>query len=349
MFDLRKNIEKNLDVMISMTKEYYGDIEISNEEFLKWQYYDNPSGSAYIRIAYDKDEPAGQYIIIPMYMKVNDKIVKCTLSLNTLTREKYREKKVFTMLAEQVYADCKEDGAQFTYGFPNQNSFPGFIRKLNFKNIGFLPLLVRPLDIKSMVYKGTNNNFISKFCNIFRSIFFVQEISSDDVFEIDEDDIYLFDEFWKNIENEYDIIGIRDSKYINWRYRQIPLRKYKIFGIKKVDKLVAYAVLRNTKIDSFDCGMIVDFLFIDGYEEEAIAILKHSISYFNKIKMDMVGCLMNHTAKEYEMLKKLRFIKVPKKLEPQPFPVILRVHDENLNISDDIKNWFLTMGDYDAI
>ena len=49
--------------------------------------------------------------------------------------------------------------------------------------------------------------------------------------------------------------------------------------------------------------------------------------------------------------KKLGFFRCPKKLEPQPFPLILRLFDPSLEDKGiyDVKNWFFTMGDYDVI
>lgn len=349
MFDYLKGDYKYLHNMINMTKEYYGNIEISDEKFLHWQYFGNPSGNAYIRIAYDKEEPAGQYIVIPMMMKVKNKIVKCTLSLNTLTREKYRGKGLFTQLAEKVFLDCKKDGVKFTYGFPNQNSYPGFIRKLNFKNVGYMPLLVRPLDFESMIYKKFKNNIISKLSNLINPFFQINNEIEGEAIEINNDNVNFFDNFWNKIKDEYEVIGVRDSKYIKWRYIDIPLREYKILGIKKNENLVAYLVLRNTTIGEFDCGMIVDFLYLSSYEKEALSLLNNSLMYFEKKQMDMIGCLMNGYSKEYKLLKKLKFIKVPKKFEPQPFPVILRVHDNDYSANHDLKGWFLTMGDYDVI
>ncbi|MGP1597913.1 GNAT family N-acetyltransferase [Peptoanaerobacter stomatis] len=349
MFDLKKGREEDIDTMLSMTKEFYGDIEISNKDFIKWQYFRNLSGDAYIRIAYIDNEPAGQYIIIPMRIKIDNEIINCTLSLNTLTREKFRGKKVFTILAEQVYDDCKKNGAKFTYGFPNQNSYNGFIKKLNFKDIGSLPLLIRPLSFKNILKLKTQNSVISFFGAFVDSFLKNDTNNCDDIIEIDKSNCYIFDTFWQDIKNEYPIIGVRDSLYIKWRYLDIPIREYKIIGIKDVDKLVCYAILRNTTIDNYKCGMLVDFLYMNGYEKQASKLLECVTSEFMKSNMDMIGCLVNSNTKEYKLLKKNKFFKVPKKFEPQPFPVILRIHDDSFYISDSIKDWFLTMGDYDVI
>lgn len=349
MFEFKKGTIEDIDIMINMTKEFYGDIEISNRDFIKWQYFNNPNGQAFIRIAYSKDEPAGQYIIIPMKTKVNDEIVDCTLSLNTLTREKFRGKNVFTLLANQVYDDCKKIGVEFTYGFPNQNSYNGFIKNLNFVDIGSVPLLIKPLDFKIILQKKMKNKFFS-YCGSILNIFTkVNSSENRKVIEINNLNYMLFDEFWVDIQSEYKILGVRDSSYMKWRYLDIPLRRYKIIGIKKDERLVSYMVLRNTNIEDFNCGMIVDFLFISGFEQEAEILLKHAITLFKRDNMDMVGCLIKFNSKEYRVLRNSKFYKVPKMLEPQPFPVIIKNHIDCKKNNISIEDWFLTMGDYDVI
>ena len=54
---------------------------------------------------------------------------------------------------------------------------------------------------------------------------------------------------------------------------------------------------------------------------------------------------------EAEILRKAGYFVCPKFLEPQPFPVILRTFNKQVKELGiyNFKNWFFTMGDYDAI
>lgn len=348
-FDLKTGNKYSIDEMIAITKENYGEIEISNYDFLKWQYDENPAGEAYIKLAYSGEELAGQYIVIPMKVKVYDNILESTLSLNTLTKEKFRGKGLFTVLAENIYFDCKKNNVQFTYGFPNPNSYPGFIKKLSFYDLGEVPLLIRPLNIVSMLQKKFRNSLFSVSAKSIRRFFEPKVYFEDEnIIEITDNNIAMFDEFWKNIQCKYSIIGVRDSRYMKWRYIDIPLREYKIFAYVVKGKIVAYVVTRLTDIESFKSGMILDFLCLKEYEEIGNELIRYILNYFYQNKMDMVGCLMLGQTSEYKILRKNKFFRTPKFLEPQPFPVILRKHiDDNKDYS--LTNWFLTMGDYDVI
>lgn len=344
--------DNDLNGMISITKENYGDIEISNEDFLDWQYFNNPAGNALIKLAKSKsNEVVGQYIIIPMKFKVDKDVINSTLSLNTLTRKDYRGKGIFTGLANDIYSQCQEEGIEFTYGFPNPNSYPGFIKKLGFTDLGEIPLMLFPLNIENLVLKKFNIKWLSKISGVFQKLF---NISSKKTSEIElkhiNNNFEDFNDFWENIKDKYKVIGIRNSEYISWRYNNVPLRNYKVIGAYRNKRLSGYIVLRNTNIEQFKCGMIVDFIIKEGDKESGISLLSEACKIFNNDNMELVGCLMNNSTEEYKLLKNCSFYRCPKFLEPQPFKVIYRNHlnKENKDLND-INDWFLTMGDYDVI
>ena len=111
-------------------------------EYLKWQYVENPRGEVIAYNAYDKEgELAAHYAVIPVEMKIDDKVVKGVLSLNTATHPNHRGKRLFTILAEHTYNRAQELGRKFVIGVANANSTHGFL-----KNLGFY--LIAPLEVK---------------------------------------------------------------------------------------------------------------------------------------------------------------------------------------------------------
>jgi len=343
---------ENLDEMIKITVENYGKIEIADKSFLQWQYFDNPAGNALIKLAKSsQNEVVGQYIIIPMKIKFNDEIIYSTLSLNTLTRKDYRGKGIFVGLADAIYSKCKEGKIRFTYGFPNQNSYPGFIKKLQFQDLGSIPLLVRPLSVKKLLFNKFNSKLLANVGGLLQPIFNTSVKDSEEIKIMRITSKFEdFDEFWKSIKDKYKVIGVRNSEYIKWRYSDIPIREYYIIGAYRNEELIAYSILRNTEIEKYRCGMIVDFMIKDGEKLAGKKIINEAINQFKKEGIELAGCLMLPNTEEYQILKANRFLKCPKFLEPQPFKIIYRNHHDNNNEQlENINNWFLTMGDYDVI
>ena len=113
-----------------------------SSEFLKWQYLDNPNGKVVSFNAWSEEgEMAGHYATIPVKMKLDGKVVKGLLSLNTATHPKHQGKGLFTKLANATYDYAKENGYKFVIGVANANSTHGFLKKLGF-------YLIAPLEVK---------------------------------------------------------------------------------------------------------------------------------------------------------------------------------------------------------
>lgn len=348
--------DNHLNEIIDMTKEYYGDIEISDIEFIKHEYFKNPVGNALIRLAWDKENNtlAGQYVVNPTIVRINGQDIPAVLSLNTLTRAKYRGQGIFTGLAETVYDDAYQSGYKFCYGMPNQNSYPGFIKKLDFLNIGDVPLMIRPLKPSSIMKEKTGSKILEVLAGC-GNLFFKPGVSDKKevkIVKIDNENIQLIDKLWDRIKDKYQVCIKRDSKFVQWRYLNMPLREYIVFiAVDSRNEPFAMAVGLITTVAGMTCGMIVDFIFGDGYEDEAKHLLDFMVHALYKKGAGLCGCLMNKNSMEFKILCKKGFFVCPKKMEPQPFKIIFRAFDSSLNEAgaNDFSKWFFTMGDYDVI
>ncbi|TDB29240.1 GNAT family N-acetyltransferase [Stenotrophomonas sp. ATCM1_4] len=109
--------------------------------YLKWLYADNPAGNVVGFDAWEGDELAAHYVCIPAEAVVHGVARRVLLSLNTATHPKFQGKGLFTKLAALTYERAAAEGFHAVYGVANDNSTPGFLRKLGFS-------LVSPLDAK---------------------------------------------------------------------------------------------------------------------------------------------------------------------------------------------------------
>ena len=349
---------ENLTETIEMTREYFGDSWISDPGFLKWQYEANPAGAAIIQLARDgeTDQLAGQYVVIPMRFKANDETIIGTLSLNTLTRQIYSGQGIFTGLAKVVYQNCAAQGAKFCYGVPNPNSYPGFTEKLGFTDLGNVPLLLRPLNPKALVREKLGS-WLAPLALPFHLLFRMKNRSNDsyEVYPLTSFNLSELNVFWTKIQHKYPIMGIRDADYLRWRYFDIPLRDYQIYGVSRQSSsaLLGYIVGRCTEVEGMSSGMIVDFLVAPGHPAAGKYLVNRLLRFFVANNMDLAGSLMLPHTEESRLLKAEGFFTCPKALEPQPFPVVYRKlspqGEGNQEPFLKLNHWFLTMGDYDVI
>jgi len=85
-------------------------------------------------IAYtDQRAPIAFYAVIPCFIRFRDKVVLAAQSADTMTHPDFRNKGLFVNLADLTFQHCRNAGIRLVFGFPNQNSLPGFINKLGWQ------------------------------------------------------------------------------------------------------------------------------------------------------------------------------------------------------------------------
>lgn len=352
--------KRHLNEVVKMTIENYGSTHIADLNYLDWQYNKNPYGQAIIKIAQDEDNDqlAGQYVVIPNRLNMFKETIQGTLSLNTLTRKAYRGKGIFTTLAQEAYKTCEDLEYNYTIGFPNQNSYPGFIKKLGFKEIGRIPLLITPINLSKLVEMRINK-FISYGVKPIEFLF-NKKIKKNKLLvgytleELNESNVCEIDMLWDRVKNKYNIIGERNAEFIKWRFIKTAVREYKGYILKYNETILGYIIGSINEVEGIKSGMIVDFIIDSSCNiKMAKTLVEEIMNYFINKNATMVGALMLKHTQEYKILTSSKFYKCPKRLEPQPFIVIYKTHGKSLDDREEkilnIDNWFLTMGDYDAI
>lgn len=102
-----------------------------DRELWTWAYQNNPFGEPIVSIAVCDGKVVGHYAVIAMDLENENSKLKGYLSMTTMVDVEYRKLGLFKTLAEMVYERIEnlKDPA-VVFGFPNDNSTPGFIKKL---------------------------------------------------------------------------------------------------------------------------------------------------------------------------------------------------------------------------
>ena len=111
--------------------------------------------------------------------------------------------------------------------------------------------------------------------------------------------------------------------------------------------------VRVTEVDGVRSGMLVDLFARTGPEGEAAAraLTRRASAACAEEGASLLGCLMAPDTPGARALAAAGFLRCPKRFLPQPFPVIYRPHGaagEGPQASA-LGEWYLTMGDYDAV
>ena len=149
--------EHNRKDLLIIYKDAFG-YDISLDYLQKKQGLRNKDFCSVGFLAYDQDHcPVAFYGVYPCKIEFKGKYYLAAQSGDTMTHSSHTGKGLFTKLALETYQYCKENGFHCVFGFPNENSFPGFIKKLGWSHFDdLIPHLIR---VKCLPWIRLKNTF----------------------------------------------------------------------------------------------------------------------------------------------------------------------------------------------
>ena len=110
-----------------------------SQQWGAWRYFETPYGVVPGAVAVTGGRIVASYTAWPTPMSIGGQPVKGAQSMDTMTDPDYRGQGLFTKLALACYDMMAVDGFEVLYGFPNENSYNGFIHRLNWDHTGNIP------------------------------------------------------------------------------------------------------------------------------------------------------------------------------------------------------------------
>lgn len=164
--------ESNLADLVILYKSAFN--ANASLEFFKKKFDTSFTGIQHIaHLAYAKDNSvAAFYGVFPCFIEFKGKKILAAQSGDTMTHADHRGKGLFITLAKKTYELAKENGVEFVFGFPNKNSYPGFVKKLDWvhrENVRSYLFKVKTLPlIKAAKKLGINRLYRSFAMVMFR-------------------------------------------------------------------------------------------------------------------------------------------------------------------------------------
>jgi GNAT superfamily N-acetyltransferase len=335
---------KDKNNILSLMKTVFGENEYSTQAYFNWIYEKNPQGDPIVLFARDEkdDSIIGIETIIPMNLWVGKKIIKSALSCNSAVNPNFRNKGIFGVLVDEIQRLAKEEKISCIYGVPNRNSYHAFVKR-GFYEIGKLKIYGKPLKIS----KYFGDEIILKPLD-----YLIRKENNQTKFESFKEDFdSKFDDLF-NKKIDFDgVITNKTKDFLNWRYKQHPTREYETFSFQDKDQLLSYIVLRKTIFKNKKVVVIVDFV-IDPRISEFKEITKFVSSVLNNYREDCIAVIVtcNPEFKEYQILKNLGFMNIPKIFKPEPFYFITSILEpfNGQRKFQVFNNWVFCFGDYDV-
>jgi len=324
--------------------------------YCQWKYAENPAGKAISSIAQYEGRIIGQIGIIPTRFCVGGSEIIGVQEVDFLIEEEHRTLSVLYQLSKLRDRIYEKENVPFSYGLATPDTSVIAQKAANFVTVGPIPRLVKVMDVRPFFRKKIPlkilANLLSTITNRgLRSIYRVKEqvpvgTHVRVVNYFDE----RFDTFWKKIKNDYAIMTVKNSSFLNWRYIQPPNSKFQILSLeeKETGEVLGFAVL-YCKHRHVPTGYIVDLVTPRNSGPQITqTLLDRAIFEFRKKKVVLILCWMFSHCHNYSALAKVGF----RYRQEKHRDLVVKIYDNrNFEFLSDLltkrQNWYITIGDSD--
>lgn len=119
------------------------------DELFAWKHEENPFGPSPIWVATDGDVIAGVRVMMRWEFRLGSRTYRAVRAVDTATHPDYQGRGVFTRLTLRAVAELADEGVDFVFNTPNDQSRPGYL-KMGWQTVGRLPTVVRPTGISAI-------------------------------------------------------------------------------------------------------------------------------------------------------------------------------------------------------
>jgi hypothetical protein len=290
---------------------------------------------------------------VPVRLKVGGQIILSSWGTDAMTHPDYRRLGLFNNISKELFANAARIGINTSSGIPNRYSHPGLVKKFGWFDVSPMNEKVKALNWKNTVMLKTNNRLLAGLLTILISPVFekillrtrkmptADRITITRITSFDE----RFDKLWSMVSGQYQIMVVRNSEYLNWRFRT-PDKQYLIFAAEKDDEIQGYLVLRIKTVKNAKAGVIFDM--VTQSEDIMQYLVAEAVNVSYQAGADLIIYSSIADRSYYRVLREKGFISLPFSKG-----IYFSVYSGTSRISkaflQDPKNWFVQTGDSDIL
>lgn len=200
--------------------------------YWSWKHIENPFGSSPVMVATEGQQLIGVRAFMNWRWENEGKVLSAIRAVDTATHPDYQGKGIFKGLTLKLLERCREQGVDFVFNTPNQQSKPGYL-KMGWVEAGKMPVTMsikRPL---ALMKNKLNTSALVDFlelpnCSGFSLSSLLAEIPDR---MLESHDMAV----WQTP---------KTKKFLEWRYIRIPVVKY--YGHSNGNSIVIFRLKRTT-------------------------------------------------------------------------------------------------------
>lgn len=357
LIDYRDATVKDIDGMSNLRKIFIepamGMRRSCEPEYYHWKILENPIKRGIYYVAEASDEIVGMTTITPKKLLVFGQYVYGAEIGDTFVHPGYQRRGIFSKLVNLSREQALDLGIDLIYGTPNENSLPGYEKRLNFPQIPSAQVynLVRPLNMKPVLESRLESqalaSILTPLARVYYGVRYRLDTGKTNHPDIQVEEISTFPENMEMLLNaaqlKYDWIMERSKKYLDWRFGANP-DTYRILIARDSRGVLGYLVAKIGSWRNLRVGYLADFLTIENDSRIFEELLSQAIKGFIDANLDMLAC-WSVANSHYDRILRSNGFQVHK-----PIPIIsYRKSKIGAEILDRDVRWHFTMADSDNI
>jgi hypothetical protein len=224
-------------------------------EHWTWQFKRNPYGGPFVSLARRGRDRAvvGGYSVMPVMLNFLGRPVPACQSVDTAVHPDARGQRIFEKTATDCYEWCAGAGLQAVVGFPNANSYPGFVRSLGWKRIVFPTAHVLRLSLEGGLRKLSGIGWLSSPLDACYRLGMRLKLAGRLAvlrrgagkaarFQVAAAVPAGYEQLWNTWKTQEVLSIWKDSKYFAWRYDQNPDHRFSYLYLTRDGEIPALAV-----------------------------------------------------------------------------------------------------------
>lgn len=321
-------------------------------EVFYYKHYENPYK---ISTTLLNDEINGEIAGVNCFMgakfTIFDKEIFGAQSCDSAVLPEYRGNGVFSRIIRSAEKQCEKDGIMFLFGFPNDKSYPGFM-KLGWVHVGDFYRVVLPLDTSKFLKRKFGKSVptaIGRMGDVLFQKRLRKYSRKDSKIDIQVSENCPFTETDLGVINKTEGIMIKRSyEYYKWKIDNNPSKKFKYITACKEKRLLGFIIYE--KLEDYTLDIVDWFCLKCSNEEQKIVLAK----MFYELKGQGTSInihLVNGASNEVKLLESIGFLNASNPIIKQrPLPLVVKVFSsESNNKLLEAPNWIFRFIDTDVI
>ena len=307
----------------------------------KRKHIDNPlSGKCTVMCAFDGDKVVGVNGFLPMDYEYKGQVFHTVQSCDTAVNPDYRGQGIFTKMIAEAQSHFKNEGFDAVVGFPNQNSYHGFTKKLGWVEMHRTMKYFYPNTVKSVAKNMLDKNVpavLNPMASVWRNLFCGRYLIKSSGYVVEKKTKIDANEFI-SMQNPEKIHIKMTDEYLNWKLSA----GYGLYIAKNKNNQEVCRLLVCTYVvdENYKRGNILIVQRAENVDSASFKIGAAKIIKILSKEYDILSVWQQEDKIVNESLKKLGFIENFSEKDGSPFIVkILTEDEEKKNILLNSELW----------